>query len=218
MSGPRAEPAQGIVARVTIVEKILTSSSSSEITPPTVPGSLRVVSTFGLEPDHVVVSVHRQDPRSRDTGRTEARVEWASTTQTSTMFSSLSCGTADQLGVDAVDPVGNWSPRAVMTATTAACTETQAPSMPTNVVVGQRTGTSIALSWGASTDNTGVTEYGLYEGAALARRSSSRGTNGIVSWSSCGRNDTLELQRGGRWWQPLGAGGGDGLDDRLWRI
>ena len=63
--------------------------------------------------------------------------------------------------------------------------------MPTNVVVGQRTGTSIALSWGASTDNTGVTEYGLYEGGT--RVSTASATNGIVSGLSCGRNYTLGI-------------------------
>jgi chitodextrinase len=114
-----------------------------------------------------------------------------STTQTSTTFNGLTCGTAYQLGVDAVDPAGNRSTRADMTATTAACTDTQAPSAPTNVVVGQRTGTSIALSWGASTDDTGVTEYGLYQGGSLASTTSS--TTGIVSGLTCGRSYTLGI-------------------------
>ncbi len=41
----------------------------------------------------------------------------------------------------------------------------------------------------ASTDNTGVTQYGLYEGGT--RVSTASATNGIVSGLSCGRNYTL---------------------------
>ena len=48
-----------------------------------------------------------------------------------------------------VRAAGNRSSRADMTVTTAACADTQAPCAPSNVVVGTRTGTSIALLMGA---------------------------------------------------------------------
>lgn len=40
--------------------------------------------------------------------------------------------------------------------------DTQAPTAPTSLVVGTTTSTTIALTWGASTDNIGVTNYDIY--------------------------------------------------------
>jgi len=178
---------QGIVARVTVTDDA-SPPNTADTTPPTVPGSLRVVSTTGSKltmswspaTDNTAVAGYGEYQGSSRVG---------STTQTSSTFSGLTCGTAYQLGVDAVDPAGNRSPRADMTATTAACADTQAPSAPTNIVVAQRTGTSIALSWAASTDDTGVTEYGLYQGGTLVSTASS--TTGIVSGLTCGTSYTL---------------------------
>ena len=111
-------------------------------------------------------------PSTDDTGvagygeyRGSSRV--ATTTQTTAAFTGLACGTAYPLGVDAFDASGNQSPRADVTATTTACPDTDAPSAPANIVIGTRTGTSIALSWAASTDDTGVVRYGLYQGGTL---------------------------------------------------
>lgn len=44
--------------------------------------------------------------------------------------------------------------------------DTQAPNAPTNLTSPAQTSTSIALSWTASTDNIGVTEYEIYRGSA----------------------------------------------------
>ena len=41
-------------------------------------------------------------------------------------------------------------------------TDTEAPTAPTNLLVTGKTSTSIVLSWGASTDNTGVASYDIY--------------------------------------------------------
>ena len=56
----------------------------------------------------------------------------------------------------------------------AACADTQAPSAPAGVVASSRTATSIALGWSASTDNVGVTGYGLYRGGARSARARAR--------------------------------------------
>ncbi|MBT0994103.1 cellulose binding domain-containing protein [Cellulomonas sp. DKR-3] len=42
--------------------------------------------------------------------------------------------------------------------------DTQAPSVPTGLKAGTVTGSSVALSWTASTDNVGVTGYDVYRG------------------------------------------------------
>ncbi|MGG4093602.1 S8 family serine peptidase [Paenibacillus lautus] len=46
--------------------------------------------------------------------------------------------------------------------------DTQAPSAPSKVTTTGKTGTSVSLSWGASTDNVGVTAYEVYQGSSLA--------------------------------------------------
>ncbi|GIO32570.1 MULTISPECIES: chitinase [Paenibacillus] len=47
-------------------------------------------------------------------------------------------------------------------------TDTQAPTMPTNLTVTGVTSSSVSLSWTASTDNVGVTGYNVYQGTTLA--------------------------------------------------
>ncbi|MBH5318296.1 lytic polysaccharide monooxygenase [Paenibacillus sp. GSMTC-2017] len=46
-------------------------------------------------------------------------------------------------------------------------TDTQAPTAPSALTSPSKTATSIALSWGASTDNVGVTGYRIYRGSVL---------------------------------------------------
>ena len=80
---------------------------------------------------------------------------------------ALACGTAFTFAVDALDTAGNRSTKAQVTASTAAWADTQAPTVPADVSASSRTATSIALTWSASTDNVGVTGYGLYRGGTL---------------------------------------------------
>ncbi|WP_298309962.1 M14 family zinc carboxypeptidase [uncultured Aquimarina sp.] len=54
--------------------------------------------------------------------------------------------------------------------------DTQAPSRPTNVIASNITGTTVDLSWNASTDNIGVSEYEIYEGTALIATSTTVNT------------------------------------------
>jgi chitodextrinase len=113
----------------------------------------------------------------------------STTTQTTATVSSLACGKAYTFAVDAYDAAGNRSAKASVIGSTSACADTQAPTAPTNVVATSRTATSIALSWSASTDNVGVTGYGLYRGGSRVGTSST--TTGIFSGLSCGTNYTL---------------------------
>jgi chitodextrinase len=112
-------------------------------------------------------------------------------TQPGAGVSGLTCGTGYTFEVDATDAAGNRSSRASLVGSTAACADTQAPSTPANVVASSRTATSIALTWSASTDNVGVTAYGLYRGGSAA--GSTTTTTGIFSGLSCNTSYTLAV-------------------------
>src|SRR5919204_169417 len=110
-------------------------------------------------------------------------------TSTSHTFSGLTCGTSYTLGVDAFDAAGNRSNVASINASTSACPDTTAPSMPTGLTVGSTTTNSIALSWTASTDNVGVTGYDLLLNSAKVASATS--TTYTFSGLSCGTSYTL---------------------------
>ena len=112
-------------------------------------------------------------------------------TQLSATMLRLSCGTAYTFGVEAVDAAGNASVRASVTGSTTACPDIAAPTAPTNLVTTSRTATSVALSWSASSDDVGVTGYGLYRGGSSTGSSST--TTGIFSGLACGTNYTLAV-------------------------
>lgn len=57
--------------------------------------------------------------------------------------------------------------------------DTQAPTAPTGLTSPAKTSSSVSLSWGASTDNVGVTAYDIYSGANQVLSVS--GTSGTVS-------------------------------------
>ena len=179
------KPGTGIVARITVVTG---SGAVQDIAPPSVPGNLRVVSA---SPTSVSLawSASADDRGVAGYGTYRNSTLVTTTTQTGTTVSGLTCGTAYDLGIDAFDAAGNRSGRANLTATTSACTDTQAPTVPSNVVVGTRTPTSIALSWSVSTDNVGVVGYGVYRDGTRVSQGAS--TNSIVTGLTCGRNYTL---------------------------
>jgi chitodextrinase len=118
-------------------------------------------------------------------------VAGATTTQTSTTVSGLTCGTAYTFEVDAYDAAGNRSPKSTMVGSTSACADTQAPSAPGNVSASSRTASSIALGWSASTDNVGVVGYGLYRNGTQLGTSTT--PSGIFSGLACNTNYTLAV-------------------------
>ncbi|WP_142063498.1 glycosyl hydrolase family 18 protein [Brevibacillus sp. AG162] len=91
-------------------------------------------------------------------------------TGTNTTISGLTAGTAYQFTVKAKDAAGNSSAASneVTVTTDTIQPDNQPPSTPANLVITGKTGTSISLSWDASTDNIAVTNYQVYNGAALA--------------------------------------------------
>ena len=114
------------------------------------------------------------------------------------------CGTKYRYAVAGVDTAGNVGPKSTLDVTTAACDttppptgttpppptgDTTDPTMPTSVTASTRTATSIALTWQPSTDNVGVTGYGLYR--AGSRVGSATTTTWIFSGLSCGTSYSL---------------------------
>ena len=114
-----------------------------------------------------------------------------SPTSTSYTLSGLTCGTSYTVAVDAVDAAGNRSAKATITATTSACPDTTAPSTPGSLGVSGATGTSISVSWAASSDNVGVTGYGVYNNGTLAGSPTS--TSYTLSGLTCGTSYTVAV-------------------------
>ena len=75
----------------------------------------------------------------------------------------LGCGTTHAVSVMAKDRAGNRSAPAQATVATSACADVSPPSAPTNFRSEFTTTTSAILVWSASTDNVGVTSYGIYD-------------------------------------------------------
>ena len=113
----------------------------------------------------------------------------SNTSGTSYTIGGLVCGTSYTFSVDAYDAAGNRSAKASITATTNTCTDTAAPSPPTNLNATGATATSVSFSWTASTDNVGVTGYGVYRGGTLV--ASPTATNYTLSGLSCGTSYSI---------------------------
>src|SRR5437667_21039 len=92
----------------------------------------------------------------------------ASPTGTSVSITGLSAGTTYSFTVAAVDAAGNTSAlSAPLSATTAASSDTTAPTTPTGLAASALTATSLTLSWSPATANVGVTGYRVYPDGTL---------------------------------------------------
>jgi chitodextrinase len=79
---------------------------------------------------------------------------------TSIIIDHLACGTTYHITLQAFDAEGNMSEESdVLVLVTSDCPDTLPPTAPTNLTVSNITQTGCELSWDASTDNLGVTEY-----------------------------------------------------------
>lgn len=91
----------------------------------------------------------------------------ATVATTSYNVTGLTAGTTYNFYVTAKDAAGNVSGASNTVSVTTTAPDTQAPSAPTNLTASGTTQTTTNLSWTASTDNTGVTGYNVYQGATL---------------------------------------------------
>src|SRR5205823_4638986 len=99
---------------------------------------------------------------------------------TSAPITGLSAATTYSFTVSAVDAAGNASAlSAPLSATTAASSDTTAPTTPTGLAASALTATSLTLSWSPATDNVGVTGYRVYRNGTLA--ASPSGTSASIT-------------------------------------
>lgn len=100
----------------------------------------------------------------------------------------LTCNTAYAFTVRAKDGAGNRSALSnPVSATTTACAQadTQAPTVPTNLVAANITTTGLTLTWNASADNVGVVAYEVYQNGVLLNGNVT-GTSLAVNNLTCG--------------------------------
>ncbi|MDB2385503.1 endonuclease [Polaribacter sp.] len=83
------------------------------------------------------------------------------TTSNSSVVTDLDSNTSYSFSVIAKDIVNNESPKSSQINVTT-LQDLEAPSVPTNVVISNQSGTSFIVSWDSSTDNTAVTSYDIY--------------------------------------------------------
>ncbi len=79
----------------------------------------------------------------------------------------LAAGVSHTYTVRAGDADGNWSALSAPATASTVAADTTAPSVPAGVAAAGATTTSIQLSWNASTDDRGVTGYGVYRDGTL---------------------------------------------------
>lgn len=87
---------------------------------------------------------------------------------TSTAVTGLAAGTSYTFRVAACDAANNCSAQSspVTASTLAATSDTQAPTVPANLVATATGQTTVSLTWNASTDNVGVANYRVFQGAS----------------------------------------------------
>ncbi|HEY0108916.1 MAG TPA: fibronectin type III domain-containing protein, partial [Fibrella sp.] len=112
---------------------------------------------------------------------------------TSFDVAGLTCNTSYNFAVRAKDAAGNVSPGSnIVYIMSSPCADSQAPTVPTNVVSSSVTASGLTLSWAASTDNVGVTAYEVYQNGTLLNGNVA-GTSLAVSGLVCGTTYTFTV-------------------------
>ena len=177
--------------KATIVASTGSCPTGGDTTAPSIPTNFRVTGTtsssitvaWNASTDNIGVTSYGLYNGAALTG---------STAGTSTTFNGLPCNSSQTLAVDASDAAGNRSGKATLSAATSACpTDTTAPSTPTNFRVTGTTSSSITVAWNASTDNVGVTSYGLYKAGTLT--GSSTTTSATFNGLPCNTTQALAV-------------------------
>ena len=169
-----------------------TSTNSGDTSPPTAPAGVTV---SGANQTSVSLSWTASTDNTGVTGYNVYRGSTLAGTTATPGYAvgGLSCGTSYTFAVEAKDAAGNLSPRSSVTTSTSACTplngDTTAPSVPSGLQVTGATASTLAIGWTASTDNVGVTGYGVYRNGT--RVGSPAQTSYSFSGLSCGTSYTI---------------------------
>ena len=158
---PRRRVVAGLILVAAVALLAPSATAALDSKPPTKPGNLRVTAK-------TLTSVSMAWNASTDnSGSFSYRVHlWGDPTvvtlpktQTSYTWSGLRPGVQYYLWVEAVDGSGNKSTSELLVVETVR--DTTPPSPPENLAVTAVTGSQVSLSWGASTDNSGIID--LYQ-------------------------------------------------------
>ena len=141
-------------------EAIVSTAPCPDAQPPTPPSGFRQDATTQ---NSVVISWAPSTDNVGVVGYAVYRdgLQIDSTPQPTTTLQGLSCGSVYAVAADAVDAAGNRSLRGSAWVLTADCSDGLPPSAPTDLAASGRTASSISLTWSASTDDVGVTGYGV---------------------------------------------------------
>lgn len=141
----------------------LTVGTSADTQPPTTPGATSctgitedsITLNWGPASDNIGVAAYDLYEHGNKVGETAG-------TATSKVITGLTAKTGYSLSVVARDASGNTSTATTpIVCTTLPSSDTTAPSAPASLAYSALTGTSVKLTWGASTDNKGVTAYDI---------------------------------------------------------
>lgn len=154
----------GNVSAQSSAVSVTTPTSSSDTTAPSIPTNLvatpasatQINLSWNASSDNVGVSGYRVYRNGTQIGTT-ASANYSDT--------GLSPATSYYYTVSAYDAAGNNSSQSgsVTTSTySSSSADTSAPSIPTGLVVSPVSSSQINLSWNASSDNVGVTQYVIY--------------------------------------------------------
>ena len=176
----RAKDAAGNISASSNVVNI-TTIPSPDIQPPSAPSSLiasntttsSTVLSWTASTDNVGVTGYEVFQGATSIGKTAT---------TGFNVTGLSPDTGYSFTVKAKDAAGNVSANSnvVNITTLAPVPDTQAPTIPTNLITSNITQTTVDLSWTASTDNVGVTGYEVF------RDATSIGTSATTSFNVTG--------------------------------
>ena len=192
-------PAAGSNNALSAYVRLLGERRTSSAAPPAAPQSLRVTAvsassvTLAWEADADAVSYRLY--------RSGALA--ATTSSTAATLGGLPCGSAAVFEVEWLNAAGTASPRASVSASTAACpaggggaggapADVLPPAAPLGLAAGATSTTSITVAWSASTDNVGVVGYDLVRGGVAA--GSAVGTSYTFSGLSCGSTYSLGVK------------------------
>jgi len=173
----------------------ITVSTGTDTAPPTAPGSLAAIAngssgvnlSWAAATDNVGVTGYRVERCQGATCTNFAQV--ATPTGTTYSDSGLVASTAYRYRVRATDAAGNLGPySAIGAATTAASTDTTAPSATANLVATVNGSTAVNLTWSAATDNVGVVQYRVErcQGSTSCTNFAQIGTTAVTSYANAG--------------------------------
>jgi chitodextrinase len=167
------------------------TSACPDIQPPTAPSGLATTASTQTSIS-LSWSASTDDVGVAGYGVYRNGVLYGSTALRSYVVQGLTCGTSYTLAVDAYDAAQNRSARTSIVATTSACSgDSTPPTAPGGPTITATSATSVSLSWSPSSDNVGVTGYGLYRNATSV--GSTTQTTYTFQNLSCGTSYTFAV-------------------------